>query len=251
MPTVSSHRVMVNWSRGPAPDQNITVLIVDDHPLYREGLQKAFDLEDNILVIGHASNGEDAINMTRDLQPDVVLLDVNLPGMNGLQVAKQLKSERAEVALIVLTAYHNPEQVIHAIRAGASAYCSKDVEAGALVEMVRDVAGGRYIIEDKRLSERELKSWLETNIGAVAGPYADDAEELFGPLSRREMQILLFVTQGLSNKQIASKLDISQQTVKNHMTAILKKLNVEDRTQAAVLALKQGWVRLYDDNAQN
>lgn len=226
--------------------RKISVLIVDDHPLFREGLQQALSLEDDIAVVGQIEDGEKALRAARDLQPDVVLLDISLPSMNGLQVARQLKAERNSVAVVLLTGYHDAGQVLHAMRAGASAYCAKGVMPDELVKVIRDVANGLFIVGEERMDERKLESWIQTNIQAMSGPYIVDAEEHFIPLSPREMEILEFVTHGLSNKEIAIKLQISQQTVKNHMTAILKKLNVEDRTQAAVTALRLGWVRMHD-----
>lgn len=224
----------------------ISVLIVDDHPLFRDGLKQALELEEDIIVVGYSDEGEDAIRKARLLRPDVILLDINLPGMNGFQVARQIKSERPDVAVVVLTAYHDIQQVVHAMRAGASAYCSKEVTPDELVEIVRETVRGYYIVGGERLDQRALESWIQASIEAMSGPYVIDAEEHFVPLSPREMEILQFVTHGLSNKEIALKLRISQQTVKNHMTSILKKLNVEDRTQAAVNALRRGWVRLED-----
>ena len=229
-------------------ERRISILIVDDHPLFRDGLQQALSLEDDLNVIGQSEDGEDALRSARKLQPDVVLLDINLPLMNGLQVARTLKAERTNTAIIVLTAYHDSQQVLHAMRAGASAYCSKDVTPDELSEIIRDVASGLYVVENERMDERALESWIQSNIEAMSGPYIIDAEEHYIPLSPREMEILQFVTNGLSNKEIAMKLRISQQTVKNHMTSILKKLNVEDRTQAAVNAIRRGWVRLKDNN---
>jgi len=225
----------------------ISVLIVDDHPMFRDGLQKAMEFEDDIVVVGQSQDGAEALTAARSLQPDVVLLDVNLPGINGLQVARQLKADRAGVTVVVLTAYHDTEQVLHAMRAGASAYCAKDILPDDLVSVIRSVAAGYYIINDQKLDEREFESWMSTNIEQASG-YTSDPEEHFVPLSPREMEILQFVVRGLSNKEIASELQISHQTVKNHMTAILKKLNVQDRTQAAVTALRHGWVRIHDSN---
>jgi DNA-binding NarL/FixJ family response regulator len=226
----------------------ISVLIVDDHPLFRDGLQKAMEFEDDIVVVGQSQDGAEALTAARTLQPDVVLLDINLPGINGLQVARQLKADRAGVTVVVLTAYHDTEQVLHAMRAGASAYCAKDIMPEDLVNVIRDVAAGYYIVNEQKLDEREFEGWMSTNIEQASGPYASDPEEHFVPLSPREMEILQFVVRGLSNKEIANELQISHQTVKNHMTAILKKLNVQDRTQAAVTALRHGWVRIHDTN---
>lgn len=225
---------------------SISVLIVDDHPLFRDGLQKALELEDDIRILGQSADGEHALSAARRLQPDVVLLDINLPALNGLQVARQLKAERSSTAVIFLTAYHDSEQVLHAMRAGASAYCAKDVTPDQLIDIIRDAATGYFIVGDSRMDERELSTWINASLESIAGSYTVDADEHFVPLSPREMEILQFVTHGLSNKEIATKLGISQQTVKNHMTSILKKLNVQDRTQAAVTALRHGWVRLHD-----
>lgn len=225
----------------------ISVLIVDDHPLFRDGLQKALELEDDLTVIGYSQDGEEALVKARTLQPDVVLLDINLPTINGLQVARQLKSERPGVAVIMLTAYHDSQQVLHAMRAGASAYCVKDIMPNELIDIIRDVAEGQFVVGNERMDQRGLNTWISQHVEAIAGGYAADPNEHFVPLSPREMEILQFVTHGLSNKEIATRLGISQQTVKNHMTSILKKLNVQDRTQAAVTALKHGWVRIQDN----
>ena len=236
--------VMVNKA------SNITVMIVDDHPLFRSGLKSALGLEDDIDIIGISEDGEHALEQIGDLQPDVVLLDVNLPGINGLQVARQIENNHDGIAVVILTAHHDSEQVIHALRSGASAYCPKDVDAQELVQTIRDVAVGFYLADDKRLSRAERDIWLEQQIDESTGPYMIDTEGHYIPLSPREMQILEHVTLGMINKEIANKLGISQQTVKNHMTSILKKLNVKDRTQAAVTALRRGWVRIDDDSQQ-
>ncbi|MDZ4767811.1 MAG: response regulator transcription factor [Chloroflexota bacterium] len=224
--------------------EKIRVLIVDDHPLFRDGLHKTLNFEDDIEVVGECSDGESALNLARQLNPDVVVLDVNLPSMNGLQVARQLRSSRTDVAIVVLTAYHDNQQVVHAMRSGASAYCPKDIQADELVDAVRQVADGFFIVNQRKMNVHELSEWLTAEVAALGGSYTVDAEEHFIPLSPRELEILQSVTNGMSNKEIAYHLGISQQTVKNHMTSILRKLNVEDRTQAAVTAIRHGWVRL-------
>jgi DNA-binding NarL/FixJ family response regulator len=227
--------------------RQIRVLIVDDHPLFRDGLQRALEYEDDILVIGQCEDGVSALKVSREERPDVVLLDVNLPEINGLQVARHLKSENSHIGVIVLTAYHDSQQVLHTMRAGAAAYCPKDITPDKLVETIRDVADGYYLVGDSRLNAEEIQHWIETRVAAIGGSYMVDSEEYMVPLSPRELEILQFVTNGMSNKEIASRLKISQQTVKNHMTSILKKLNVQDRTQAAVTALRHGWVRIRDN----
>jgi len=131
--------------------KSISVLIVDDHPLFRDGLQKALELEDDLSVVGYGQDGEEALAKARALQPDVVLLDINLPTMNGLQVARQLKTERPSIGVIMLTAYHDSQQVLHALRAGASAYCVKDIMPDKLIEIIRDVANGLFVVDEERM----------------------------------------------------------------------------------------------------
>ncbi|MFQ5627036.1 MAG: LuxR C-terminal-related transcriptional regulator, partial [Methyloligellaceae bacterium] len=179
-------------------------------------------------------------------QPDVVLLDVNLPGMNGMQVCRRAKADRQQAAFVMLTAYDDSEQILHAFRAGASAYCPKDVTPTKLIETIRHVAQGHFVVDDQLFDKEGIQRWLNKEVEGVDRPYIEDAKELFSPLSPREMEILQYVTRGMSNKEIALSLGISHQTVKNHMTAILHKLEVEDRTQAAVYALRHGWVRLQE-----
>jgi Response regulator containing a CheY-like receiver domain and an HTH DNA-binding domain len=234
----------MNFSREHRTYGKISVLIVDDHPLFRDGLQKALELEDDIEVIGQCADGEQALKAAARLQPSVVLLDINLPTINGLQVARQLKAERNNVAIIFLTAYHDSQQVLHAMRAGASAYCPKDIMPDDLIEIIRTVAQGYYVVGGERVSAQDVSAWINANLESMSGSYIVDPDEHYIPLSPREVEILQFVTNGMSNKEIASRLSISQQTVKNHMTSILKKLNVQDRTQAAVTALRHGWVRI-------
>ncbi len=224
--------------------QEISLLIVDDHPVFRGGLIDVMDLDPNIKVVGEAADGEVAIEMAYEVKPQVILMDINLPTINGLQVTRKIKSQLPDVKVIMITGYDDAEQVFHALRAGASAYCPKDITPEALIAVVYSVFNEKYYVDEKTMSYEELMNWVEQKIGRFAGPLVSDSEDLFVPLSPREMEILEHVTRGLSNKEIAYKLGISHQTVKNHMTAILRKLRVDDRTQAAVYALRHGWVRL-------
>jgi len=224
----------------------IRILVVDDHPLFRQGLRDVLQSEDDIEVVAEASNGQEAIDLTHALQPDALILDINLPGMNGLQVTRQLRAEHCTSAVVMLTAYDDAEQVLHAFRAGGSAYCPKDITPHKLVQILRQVVQGHYVVDDHIFDVEGLQGWLDSSVEKAGRSYVDDSREAFSPLSPREMEILQFVTRGMSNKEIAVSLGISHQTVKNHMTAILHKLDVEDRTQAAVYALRRGWVRLKD-----
>ncbi len=223
--------------------RKITVVLVDDHPVFRQGLRNVFSTEDDIQIIAEGASGEQALELVHSLQPDVLLLDINLPGINGLQVTSRLKTDHASTAIVLLTAYDDMEQVLHAMRSGGAAYCPKDIEPEILIDVVRKVAHGFFIVGKQIFDEEGLRNWLDAGVEAATGPYMVDPNEHFVPLSPREMEILQFVTQGKSNKEIAQSLGISHQTVKNHMTSILKKLDVRDRTQAAVYALRRGWVR--------
>ena len=209
----------------------------------------ALSFADDIEVVGVGEDGQTALNKINELNPDVVLLDMNLPGVNGLQVARKLRSTAGDTSIVILTAHHDDEQTLHAMRSGASAYCAKDVDADSLVSIIRAVAKGYFVVGDKYMSHNEYLNWLNSQLEDNIG-YKTDADDHYIPLSPREMEILEYVTSGLINKEIASKLGISQQTVKNHMTSILKKLNVNDRTQAAILALRRGWVRLNDNQQE-
>ena len=224
----------------------ISVLIVDDHPLFRQGLRDVLAAERGFQIVGEAATGTEALRLLHTLAPRVVILDINLPDTNGMQVARQAHLERSDTAIIMLTAYDDEEQMLHAFKAGASAYRPKDVAPEKLIEVIRQVARGHYVVGDQILDEDGLKNWIDARVDSATRPYLEDTHEVFSPLSPREMEILQHVTHGRSNKEIAYELGISHQTVKNHMTAILQKLDVEDRTQAAVYALRHGWVRLQE-----
>ncbi len=228
--------------------RKITLLIVDDHPVFRQGLRNIFATEDDIEVIAEGGDGEQALQLAHALRPDVLLLDINLPGINGLQVTSRLKADHLATAIVLLTAYHDMEQVLHAMRSGAAAYCVKDIEPEVTGRDCAQGGPGFLMVGDLTFDAEELKDWLDAGVEAATGPYMVDPNEHFVPLSPREMEILQFVTQGKSNKEIAQSLGISHQTVKNHMTSILKKLDVRDRTQAAVYALRRGWVRTNDQS---
>lgn len=226
--------------------EKYNVLIADDHAVWRQGIKDVFRNEPDFAIVGECSDGPEALQAIASLNPDVVMMDVNMPGMNGMQVTRQIKVERRKTVVVMLTAYDDSEQAVHALRAGAQAFCPKDIQPQRLLEIVRHVLRGHFVVGDQLFDRDGVDEWIEKQVGNVNRPNLDDGQEVFSPLSPREMQILQYVTRGLSNKEIANTLSISHQTVKNHMTAILHKLVVEDRTQAAVYALRHGWVRLQD-----
>ena len=225
--------------------KEIKVLIVDDHPVFRDGLRNVLNSAEGLVVIGEAQDGADALQAVQTLQPDVVIMDINIPVLNGMQATRQIKSSHPDIQVIMLTAYDDDEQIFHAIRTGASAYYPKDVSPESLVRTIQYVSQGKYVVGEQLMNQREIERWL-ADASERFGGLLDDVDEKFRPLSPRETEILKLITRGLSNKEIAYTLGISHQTVKNHMTSILRKLDVEDRTQAAVYALRRGWVRLQD-----
>jgi DNA-binding NarL/FixJ family response regulator len=220
-----------------------TLLVIDDHPLFRQGVVDAISLEDDMQVAGQLSTGEKALDTIRSLRPAIVLLDVNLPGMNGQQITHAMTSEKLPTRVVLMSGYDDAEQSLHAALAGAAAYCAKEIEPQSLLSVIREVAQGKFVYDSRSMTRAELQDWIEEQIEAAPRPYSEPGSP-FHPLSNREMQVLECVVRGLSNKEIASLLGISHQTVKNHVTSILRKFSVEDRTQAVVYALKHGWVRL-------
>jgi len=229
--------------------ETIRIVVVDDHPLFRQGVVDTISLEPDFVVIGEATSGEEALELIRNLSPNVAIVDVNLPGINGQQVTQHVVNEKLLTRIMLLTAYDDSEQKLHAMKVGAAAYCVKDVQPEALAENVREVVKGNYVIGEEVLDAGELEKWLEPESEAEHSFYSDLGDP-YEPLSKREMEVLAQLTRGMSNKEIANELGISHQTVKNHVTSILRKLGVEDRTQATLYALRRGWVRLQDDDKE-
>ncbi|MEX2144294.1 MAG: response regulator transcription factor [Anaerolineales bacterium] len=226
----------------------ITLVVVDDHPIFRQGVVDSFSMEKDLQVLGQAASGDEALEMIQTLVPNVAIVDVNLPNFNGQQLTRHLKDARCPTRIILLTAYDDTTQVVHAMAAGAAAYCVKDIDPARLLEIVRAVHKGKYVVSEEVLDAAGVVRWLAAQ-PAGQRAYSDPGSP-YGSLSSREMEVLECVTKGMSNKEIAVALEISHQTVKNHVTAILRKLNVEDRTQAAVYALRQGWVRLVENQTK-
>jgi len=223
----------------------ITLIVADDHPLFRQGVVDALSLEKDLRILAQAADGDEAINLIHSLQPMVAILDVNMPGLNGQQVTHQVTSEHLPTRVILLTGYDDIEQAIHAVLAGAGGYCAKEIGPDVLARTVRAVADGKYAVAGNIFNRRELDSWIDEQMEGARRSYSEPGSP-FHPLSDREMEVLSCVVRGMSNKEIAKLLGISHQTVKNHVTSILRKFSVEDRTQAVVYALKRGWVKLQD-----
>jgi DNA-binding NarL/FixJ family response regulator len=221
----------------------IRVLIVDDHPLFRQGVRFALDAEPGIAVVGEASDGDQALQMATELMPDVVLSDVNIPGPDGVEIVRYLKSKLPYTAVILMTAYDDEDQLFDAVRVGAAAYFLKDLGPEELMESIRRASRGENLINESVLSTPLVASRVLKQFSSLSSE-DQEVEPLFVPLSNREIEVLDEIAQGNSNKEIARVLGISDQTVKNHITSILRKLAVNDRTQAVVYAIRHGWIKM-------
>ncbi len=208
----------------------ITLLLVDDHSIVREGVRAFLDVLPDMLVVGEAGSGEEAIRLVQELLPDVVLMDLVMPGMNGVEATREVKRISPKTQVIVLTSYHEDEHIFPALRAGAIAYILKDIRASELAETIRKAAQGETILHP-RIAARVLQ---EVRTSKPNVPTA------FVSLTERELDVLRLIAQGNSNAIIAEQLVLSEKTVKGHVSNILSKLHMTDRTQAAVFAWQQG-----------
>ena len=212
--------------------RRITVLLVDDHEVVRQGLRAYLDAQPDIVVVGEASSGDEAIETAMEYLPDVMLLDLVMSGMGGVEAARKVKTATPRTQIVVLTSYHQDEFIFPAMQAGAISYILKDVGMEDLAEAVRKAARGEGVLHP-RVAERVIQ---EVN---------GSREALFNPfqiLTNREMEVLHLIARGMSNSEIAEALFISENTVKGHVSNILNKLQLADRTQAAVFAWEQGLV---------
>lgn len=218
------------WEDAQSDEGPVRVLIVDDHPVVRAGLKAMLNV-DHIDVVGEAPSGQDAVRMTVDLKPDVVLMDVNMPDIDGLEATRQIKEKYPEAAVIIVTGVESNEYLHTAIEAGAVGYLVKGMEREVLVQAVKLVQQGGSLIDASTLSELARS--------ANIGPASEDGTGL-DVLSPRELDVLRYVVQGMTNKEIAQHMSYSTGTVKNVMQRIIEKLGVSDRTQAAVYAVRAG-----------
>ena len=224
----------------------IRILVVDDHVLFRVGITNILSREPDLEVVGEADDARSAVDVALETSPDVVLMDVSLPSPGGIETTGRIKRELPSTAVIVLASAEDEDDLFDAIKAGAAAFILKDVGPDDLVQIIRRVSNGEYLINDKVFSRPTVASRVLKEFRELA-VYGSDAQPIFAPLSPREVEILDNIAQGMTNKQVAYALSISEQTVKNHMSSILRKLSVNDRTQAVVYAMRQGWIKMPED----
>ncbi|GAC1476630.1 MAG: response regulator transcription factor [Ktedonobacterales bacterium] len=227
--------------------ESIRVMIIDEHPLFRQGCRWALEDAGDCAVVAEASDSRTGLDLARVHSPDVVLIDALLSSNDALELARQLRHWSPRVAIIMLTAFEDEEQLFQSMKLGAAAYLLKGLSSEELVDAVRRVSRGVYIIKDNVLSRPTVASRVLRTFREMAAEEPPEVAPLYSPLSNREIEILDYIARGNSNKEIAKSLKISDQTVKNHITSILKKLSVNDRTAAVVHALKHGWIKMNDD----
>ena len=214
-------------------NEPIRVLLVDDHAVVREGLRSYLELDEGLDIVGEASNGKEALRRARELRPDVVLMDLVMPEMDGVEATRSIREQVPGAKVIVLTSFIEEDKIIPAIQAGASSYLLKNVSAPDLVAAIQKAHVGQSQLDPavaRKLMER-----------VTAPPAPKDPEAQLGELlTEREREVLRLIASGLSNKEIARDLVVSERTVKGHVSNILNKLGVQDRTQAALFAVRHG-----------
>ena len=211
----------------------IKVLIADDHQLIRQGIMQLIELDEKISVIGEAKDGVECLGLLKKTKPDVLLLDINMPNKSGLEVLKSVKDKKKKLKILILTIHDETEYLLNAVEAGADGYILKESGFDELREAIHMVYKGEHYIQPKLIPA--MNSCLAKR---------DTDKEKLERLSKRELDVLVYTSQGYFNKEIAIKLDISERTVKNHMSSIFKKIDVVDRTQAAVFAIRNNLVQI-------
>lgn len=222
------------------------IVIIDDHQLFREGVKRILEFEPSFKVLAEGDDGGEAVELIQQHNPDVVIMDINMPRTNGVEATRQLIEKNPEAKVIILSIHDDETYVTHALKTGAMGYLLKEMDADALIEAVKVVAdGGSYlhpkithnlVNEYRRLATDEDNQSYQVNFTEVQRP--------LHLLTRRECEVLQMLADGKSNRGIGESLFISEKTVKNHVSNILQKMNVNDRTQAVVVAIKNGWVEV-------
>ncbi|MCM3169540.1 MULTISPECIES: response regulator [Peribacillus] len=223
-----------------------SIIIIDDHQLFREGVKRILDFESSFDVVAEGDDGSEAMDLVETHKPDVVIMDINMPNMNGVEATKMLVNRYPETKVIILSIHDDENYVQHALKTGAQGYLLKEMDADALIDAVRVVAeGGSYL--HPKVTHNLVKKYRRLAAEEGADRDSVHAVEIRRPLhllTPRECEVLQLLADGKSNRAVGETLYISEKTVKNHVSNILQKMNVNDRTQAVVLAIKNGWVEV-------
>lgn len=209
-------------------------MIADDHSLIREGLKQLLEFDGSIEIVGEASNGVECLEKLSESSPEVLLLDINMPEKNGIEVLKQMKEDQSPIKVLILTVHNEMEYLMKAVDIGVDGYILKDSESSELKKAIKAVRNGENYIQPSLIPA--LNSQLLNR---------DTDKDKISLLTNRELEVLVQVANGMFNKEIATNLNISERTVKNHISNIFKKIDVSDRTQAAVFAIKNNIIKLY------
>jgi DNA-binding NarL/FixJ family response regulator len=224
------------------------IVIIDDHQLFREGVKRILDFEEDLEVVAEGADGSEVLSLVEKYKPDVVIMDINMPNMNGIEATRQLIETYPQTKVLILSIHDDENYVTHALQTGATGYLLKEMDADALIEAVKVVAeGGSYL--HPKVTHNLVKEYrrLATEEQGGAAKEQLQKQEVRLPLhllTRRECEVLQLLADGKSNRGIGEALFISEKTVKNHVSNILQKMNVNDRTQAVVMAIKNGWVEV-------
>jgi DNA-binding NarL/FixJ family response regulator len=229
--------------------ESIRVMIIDEHPLFRMGVRYVVEQSGKCTIVAETADANQGLEIARANPPDVVLIDSYLISGNPLELARQLRHFSPQVAIIFLTDQEEEEQLFQSIKVGAAAYLLKDIDPQDLIDAIDRVSKGMFLINDNVLSRPHVASRVLRTFREMAAEEEPEVTPLYTPLSTREVEILDYISRGNSNKEIAKSLKISDQTVKNHITSILKKLNVNDRTAAVVHALRHGWIKIHPEES--
>lgn len=224
------------------PAAKIRVLLADTSEFTLIGLKQVLGLEADIEIVATCDDGEDLVTRTAELEPDVVVTEIDLPRLSGDKAAQRIRRDEPHVAVVILAARDDEQDLFDAIRGGAAAYLPKDTDPKELLDTIRRVNQGAFLINETIYSRPNVATRVLAEFRDLS-VYGPGASRVFAPLSPREVQILDHISQGKTNKEVAYSLAISEQTVKNHMSSILRKLSVNDRTQAVVYAMRQGWIK--------
>ena len=224
----------------PAKDP-IRVLLADDHRLFRQGIREICETKGGFSVVGEAENGQEAVDLARQLQPDIILMDIQMPVLNGVQATRLIMENNPAMRVIILSMYRQDQYVFGAIKAGARGYLLKDLDWPDLIKAVQAVSQGEAII-NPALAARVIAEFRQLDAQKTKLPVDPDPDTQ--RLTPGEMEVLLLVARGLDNPEIAGQLALTEKTVTNRLTGIYKKLHLNNRTQAALYALRQGWASL-------
>jgi len=217
-------------------EEKIRVLLADDHSLLREAMRNCIDHEEDMEVVGEAGDGEEAVRLCSDLNPDIVIMDIVMPKLNGIEASKQIKEMNPAVAVLILTAYDDDRYILGLLEAGAAGYLLKSARGRTVVEAVRTISRGESVLHPTVIAKL-LKHALRTEVSPEESRYGD-------LLSAREMEIMKLAARGMSNKDIAEELCLTVRTVKAHLSNIFSKLGVASRTEAILKGLREGWLSL-------